>query len=184
MISASGCFSSALLYNQDMNNTPKYKIFVDLDGVLADFDKGIEKLTGSGPDKDNLKRDDKAMWKAVDAAGTFYRDLEPMADADELWAFLAPLKPTILTGIPKTAGAAEQKREWCAGFVGNHVPVITCPSRNKINEAQRVTPEGVIPLLIDDWTKDMDVWKQGGGVFVLHTSAADTIAQLETMGGN
>ena len=46
------------------------KIFVDLDGVLADFDTGYEKLTGVKPTR--WPAPDNIDWKAVDKAQDFY----------------------------------------------------------------------------------------------------------------
>lgn len=161
---------------------PKYKLFIDLDGVLADFDKAVLELTGKAPDRDNLARADKDMWKAIDLAGTFYRDLDLMPDAMELWGHVKDHDPTILSGIPLTRGASEQKRQWCAEHLGPDAPVITCASKDKIHKANEVTYVGWTPVLVDDWTKHRQVWIDNGGIFIHHTSAADSIRQLEELG--
>ena len=37
------------------------KLFLDLDGVLADFDRGVEAVTGKRPDQLPVRR----MWQAL-----------------------------------------------------------------------------------------------------------------------
>lgn len=37
------------------------QIYLDLDGVLADFDRGVEKYTGKRPDQLDIKQ----MWTAL-----------------------------------------------------------------------------------------------------------------------
>lgn len=174
-------WSSSPVYNDGMK---KYKLFIDLDGVLADFDAKVEELTGKRPDRSNPKAD-KEMWKAIEKAKTFYRDLELMPDAQHLIGWLRTKLSndwTILTGISQTPGCAEQKREWCAEVLGDDIPVITCASKDKAAEAWKVTPKGWTPVLVDDWVKYRDVWEQAGGVFILHTSAVDSIKQLKELG--
>lgn len=160
-----------------------YKVFVDLDGVLADFDKKVEELLGHRPDR-TQPHAEPAMWKAIEKYRTFYRDLEMMSDAPLLLSYLnlTSTSFTILTGISRTTGCAEQKREWCFSHVGPEVPVITCASKDKAREAWKVTPTTHVPLLIDDWTKYKSVWEESGGEFVVHTSAQDTVHRLRLLG--
>lgn len=160
----------------------KYRIFCDLDGVLADFDRGIVELTGKKPLDPNSNRDDAEMWQAVEKAPNFYGDLYPMPDMYNLWAYIRPYNPIILTGLPRMEAAERQKRGWCKEWLGEDVQVITCKSREKILEAQKVVEVGETPLIIDDMTKFKDLWEVGGGVFLVHTSVEDTIKQLQERG--
>lgn len=83
------------------------KLFVDMDGVLADFDRGYNAAFGIQSSIHN----DHVDWKAVRAHEGFYLNLPPMPDLEELWAFIAPLNPIVLTGIPSSVEeAAENKR--------------------------------------------------------------------------
>ena len=174
-----GRFQQALV--SGVQSGMKYKLFIDLDGVLADFDAKVEEITGKRPDRSQPKAE-ASMWKAIEQYGTFYRDVEPMPDAFHLWYCVAPLRPTILTGISMTPGCTEQKRFWVSKHLGREVFVITCASKDKAAEALKVTPEGYTPVLVDDWTKYRDVWEAAGGIFILHTSAADSIRQLKELG--
>ncbi|MCK8787492.1 hypothetical protein M0638_24275 [Roseomonas sp. NAR14] len=72
------------------------QLFLDLDGVLADFDRGVRTVTGRPPEELPLP----AMWRALARHPDFFDTLEFMADAEALWRFCAPHHPTVLTGLP------------------------------------------------------------------------------------
>ncbi|MFC4167251.1 hypothetical protein [Teichococcus aestuarii] len=147
-------------------------LFLDLDGVLADFDRGVHAITGQRPEALPLR----TMWAALARAPRFFETLEFMHDAQELWRFCAPCHPTILTGLPLGAWAPEQKRRWVARMLGAHVPVITCMSREKPRWS------GPGHVLVDDRASAAEGWEKKGGVFVHHRSAAGSIAALRALG--
>jgi len=147
-------------------------LYVDLDGVLADFDQGVIDLLGRPPHK--VKPG--LLWGMIAKSGNFYETLPMMSDAMELWAWCVERDPTILTGIPRGKWAEPQKRSWVAEKLGEDVEVICCASKDKY----KWSGEGHI--LIDDREKTKASWEEAGGTFILHTSAADTLAQLAELG--
>jgi len=147
-------------------------LFLDLDGVLADFDAGVRATTGNPPGDLTAR----VMWRALAAHPDFYGTLDMMADAQDLWAFCAPFGPTILTGLPMGRWAEPQKRAWVARVLGAHVPVVACLSREKHNWSR---PGHV---LVDDRIDLRDRWEAAGGTFVHHTTAAASIAALRALG--
>lgn len=145
------------------------RIFVDMDGVLADFDRHHEAVFGFRSDK----MADNVDWAAVRAVNGFYSAIPPMADARELWSFLRPFNPTVLTGVPRSVeDAADNKRGWVRLHLGKDVPVICCRSSEKCLHA---SPGDV---LIDDWEKYRHKWEAAGGRWITHTSAASSIEAL------
>lgn len=151
-------------------------LYVDLDGVLADFDRGVLELCGLPPRHVDLSI--RQMWRALAKAPDFFGSLELMPDAMTLWERCLPLAPTILTGLPHGGWAEPQKRAWCARVLGPEVPVITCMSRDK--------PQWSAPghVLIDDRISAQDPWEAEGGTFVLHTSVETTLLELERLTAN
>lgn len=147
-------------------------LFLDLDGVLADFEHGVWLATGKRPDELPAR----VMWRALARHPDFYGALAFMHDAPELWRFCAPYRPTILTGLPLGTWAPEQKRRWVARMLGPHVPVITCMARDKHRHA---APGAV---LVDDRETARGPWEAAGGTFVRHTSAQTSIAALMRLG--
>ncbi|CAO3420439.1 hypothetical protein [Azospirillum doebereinerae] len=148
------------------------RLFLDLDGVLADFDRGVVAATGKRPEALPMKE----MWRALSHHPDFFGTLEFMHDAQALWAFCAPHRPTILTGLPLGSWAPDQKTRWVARMLGAEVPVITCMARDKPRHG------GPGTMLVDDREKARAPWEAAGGTFILHTSAAESIAALVKLG--
>ena len=154
-----------------------YKLFVDLDGVLADFERGVYKFTGKWPREfASLGQ----MWKSVAAKDDFYNRLEWMPDGKFLWESVEPFYPTILTGIPfGNIPWAEQKRKWCDKHLGSSaLIIIKHPRETKLAAALRTFPHEEKWILIDDDTKHAPDWLNAGGIFIHHTKVLDTITQL------
>lgn len=155
-----------------------YRLFLDLDGVLADFDAGVLKATGKLP----ADLGDRRMWPVLARTPGFYEHLPWMADGRDLWNFAKPYKPTILTGLPIGKWAEPQKRAWCARELGPEVPVICGFSRDKGRLAAETLAPGEVMVLVDDRLKVQLAWEDAGGKFLLHTSAATSIAALKELG--
>lgn len=150
------------------------QVFVDLDGVLADFDTAHAKYFDYRP----LKQQEHVDWALVKAIPDYFRNLPPMVDKDILCKYLSNItpEPIILTGIPVSIPEAEQqKREWVKEHVGP-VKVICCLSKEKSLHAKPGD------LLIDDWERYKDLWIAKGGRWITHTSAENTIRQLKEIG--
>lgn len=154
------------------------QIYLDMDGVLADFDAAACKALGTDNSyKWEWIHGTKAFWDTLFANDNFFFDLPPMPDAMVLFDAVAHLKPIVLTALPKT-GAAEvgrQKRDWIAKHLGD-VPVITCQTSEKPDFCLRGD------VLVDDRSVNRTKWIGRGGHYVLHTSAADSVAQMRELG--
>ena len=151
------------------------QIYLDCDGVLADFDRGAERILGLPPRIFEQRHGAGEFWRRLAHADNFFDSLEPMADAYELYEAVRGRNPIILTGLPRGKWAEPQKRRWAERhFPG--VPVITTLAALKHEHRH---PGDV---LVDDRDKHRHLWEANGGVFVHHRSAADSIAQLRRLG--
>jgi 5'(3')-deoxyribonucleotidase len=147
------------------------RLFLDADGVLADFDKGAKQLLGMTPRAYEAKHGRGAFWKRLAAAKNFYGSLPQMPDAQELFEAVKHLRPTILTGLPLGSWAAPQKVEWAAAhFPG--VPIITCMARDKHKHMHRGD------VLVDDRENHRAAYEAAGVIFVHHKNAQDSLNQL------
>lgn len=165
------------------NLAPLTEVHLDLDGVVADFDKRVESF-GLKPAYSGSKAG--LMWNKIESDPNFYYKLDKMPDADHLMGFLAefvlrhsvPLK--VLTAIPsrrKSLASAEfDKKKWVAEKFSPDIPVNIGPySKDKYKWA------GVGKILIDDRVSNIDEWHEAGGIGILHTSAVTTIEALVTL---
>jgi len=149
------------------------RIYLDCDGVLADFDAHFTSIFGHPPRVYEEHNGTKAFWRDIQAeAPNFYKDLPLMDDAMVLVEYFKPHRPLILTGCPRGDWAETQKIRWGEKHVPG-IPVITCKSRNK---SMYCEPGDV---LIDDTLTYRDLWLNKGGIFIHHTSAAESIAIFE-----
>ena len=165
------------------NFTKKYKLFLDLDGTLADFDRKLIEITGKHP----AEMPRGVLWKAMADYPNFFTSLDWMEDGEALWHFSKHLAPTILTGLPNpdlNPGdfGESQKRLWCTRHLGPDVPVICCRSKDKAGRAKEITPEGIIPVLVDDWDRYKSNWEDAGGHFILHRGTDRSLIHLLGLG--
>ena len=155
------------------------KVYVDMDGVVADFDSHYEALTGvrCPPIEAPISPEEKkAKWAAINGSGTFFLDLPLMPGAMFLWKALEPLNPIILTATSQRAkGCAEQKREWCRRRLNlqDDARVIIVEHRS---HKKRFCQPG--DILIDDRPELIDQWNKAGGIGILFESAGDAVALL------
>jgi len=147
------------------------RLFLDSDGVLADFDEGVRRLLGMMPAAFERKHGKREFWRRIAKAKNFYGTLPEMPDARLLFDGVRDVKPTILTGLPVGKWAAPQKVEWVAEhFPG--VPIITCMARDK---AKHMQPGDV---LVDDRENHRAAYEAAGITFLCHKNAEDSLRQL------
>lgn len=147
------------------------QLYLDCDGVLADFDAGARAILGAGPNDYARRHNLGKMWAQLAWHPDFYGTLPLMPDARRLFAAVRHLDPIILTGLPRGNWAAPQKVRWAA----EHFPgtrIITCLAVDKRNHAA----EG--DVLVDDTLKHRHLWEEAGGIFVHHRNAERTLRDL------
>ena len=149
-------------------------LFLDCDGVLADFDAGARKLLGMSPAEFEAMHGKGGFWRQLAKADNFYGKLPLMGDGRELFDAVKHLEPTVLTGLPIGKWAAPQKLEWVeAHFPGT--PVITCMARDKV---KYMTAGDV---LVDDQERHRHLWDEAGGIFIHHRSAKQSLTELKAV---
>jgi hypothetical protein len=150
------------------------QLYLDCDGVLADFDRAATALLGTNPRAFQKRHGPFEFWKRLQRDPDFYGSLPLMSDALELFDAVRHLQPIILTGLPRGNWAAPQKIRWAA----EHFPgtrIITCLAPDKRRHAR----DG--DILVDDTLKYRELWLGAGGIFIHHSNAAHTIAQLPAL---
>ncbi len=150
-------------------------LFLDCDGVLADFDRGAARVFGMPPRVYERRFGLQRFWAALASAPGFFDTLDLLPDAMELYGAVRHLEPVILTGLPRGGWAEAQKRRWAERhFPG--VPVITTTAALKHEHCSSGD------ALVDDRDKFRHLWEGAGGVFIHHASAAASVAALREHG--
>jgi 5'(3')-deoxyribonucleotidase len=112
------------------------QLFLDCDGVLADFDAGAARVLDSPPERYIERHGMGRFWQKLAKAPDFYARLPLMPHARRLFEAVRHLDPVILTGLPRGNWAADQKIRWAGEhFPGTHI--ITCMAVDKRNHARR-----------------------------------------------
>lgn len=154
----------------------KYTLYCDMDGVLCDFEKRFEDLTGLSPNAFRDKHGLDEFWKLIDDDGVrFWVGMDWMPDGKQLWDYIKPNVYSLLSSPSFDNSSRLGKRLW----VKKNIPgtkLILAARKNK----QDYSKKGAI--LIDDLKPTIDEWNAKGGIGILHTSAASTIEQLKKLG--
>ncbi|MCR4739302.1 MAG: hypothetical protein K5886_03455 [Lachnospiraceae bacterium] len=164
------------------------KIYFDMDGVLADFERGVKEICGLTPPSQNAEHhksvEDDEMWEAIRACPHFYDLLEFMPGAKEMFDalyFKYGDKCEILTGIPKPrrgiVNAADDKKKWVKRLLSEDIVVNIVFREDK---PEYCHGEGCI--LIDDMESNIRDWKALGGTGILNVNAEETMSQLAKLG--
>ena len=152
------------------------RVYLDLDGVLADFDTHFVDYFGVDPQS----LDDDVMWKMINGYDDFYANLPLMPMAKTLFNILSSrFDVVILSACPRSnyKNAAMQKRQWVRKYLSKDVTVI--PMMGGVNKALFMHEPG--DILIDDMEKNCLAWNDLGGVSIQHTSALSTISKLKEL---
>lgn len=150
------------------------QIYLDCDGVLADFEKSAREILGASTAAFEKQHGSAEFWKQLGRADAFFEHLDPLPDAFELYEAVRDKNPIILTGMPHGQWAGPQKRRWAARYFPG-VRVITTMAALK---REHCHPGDV---LVDDRPYHRHLWEAEGGIFVLHKDARSSIAELRAL---
>lgn len=156
-------------------------IYLDMDGVLADFDKRAFETFGHRFD---AFPSSQAGWDAMQPHQDFYLKLEPMVDAAELVEGTYTLAEKhgctvgILTAVPKMArfpSCTEDKKVW----LSQHFPRLleNFKTGPYSQDKQKHCRPG--DVLIDDRSINIEQWTSKGGKGIFHVAAEWSLARLK-----
>ncbi|WP_293376946.1 hypothetical protein [Phenylobacterium sp.] len=151
------------------------QIFLDCDGVLADFDKAAEAIFGMPTEDFERIHGTREFWRLLARADDFFGRLDLLPDAMQLYDAVKAKAPIILTGMPAGDWAEPQKRAWAVRYFPG-VPLIATQAALK---REHCHPGDV---LVDDRDQHRGLWEEAGGLFIHHKSADSSIAALRAAG--
>jgi hypothetical protein len=153
------------------------KIYLDMDGVIADFDRQYKELYRMSPREADDKKEFYKLFDHFISTEQFAK-LPMMQDAKILLQYLdstgVPVEILSSTSSEKRHDAiAPQKSNWLREH-GIHYPINLVPGKRL--KRTYAKPDH---LLIDDTAQNIDQWRTDGGVGILHTDALTTIGILK-----
>jgi hypothetical protein len=156
------------------------KIYLDMDGVLSDFEKQFGDLYG----EEALKNRDRKLWTEQwpdFIENKQFEFLPKFPGCDELLSFIRKhpeIEVEILTssgGVKFHEQVKEQKKVWLKKYGIAYKPHVVPGRKHKKDYA---TPE---TILIDDTEDVIENFNKAGGIGILHRDAKETIKTLETL---
>jgi hypothetical protein len=153
-----------------------YKIFLDMDGVLVDFDEQFKELTGQYPKDYEATHTPDEFWGEIDGAGVgFWRGMKWMPGGEALYNRASQFDHALLSSPSRSEVSKIGKRLWRRDKTPN-TKLILSRSYLKKNYA---APNHI---LIDDRADNIQQWRDAGGIGILYTSPEQVNAELDKLG--
>lgn len=164
------------------------KIYCDMDEVLVDFIPATNQILKSKGHKRLQNKlywrglyKDEEFWPVLRDVKDFWTSLPPRDDIEELWNFISPHEPHILSARTKFSDTCEDgKRKWLKTHLGlvERVHIVRRSEKKLFARDEHGNPN----ILIDDNPKNCEEFEQAGGIAIRHTSAKRTINKLKKIG--
>jgi 5'(3')-deoxyribonucleotidase len=162
------------------------QIYVDLDGVLADFAPAAHRLTGfpaeSFRNRGLTPDEKKVLWSKVSNTPGFWENLGLMPRAKELWKLVEVYDAKVLTAVSKSNKdvCAQEKCRWAYHklFLCRHQVLCVEDKTQKILYA---VTNGIPNILIDDHPDTIEAWRKAGGLGVLYSNPDQAIEDVQRL---
>ena len=167
------------------NNISAYTIYLDMDGVIADFDQRFLDLSGMTPDEYKDKYGMNQFWDFIDEENKirFWAGIPVMSGAKKLIDYVSQYDYEILTAPSIKKQSRLGKMIWLRKIHPDLFPNTPKVNFKPAKEKHQVkTTLTKTDILIDDKASTVDTWNSSGGTGILYTSADNAIQQLKNLG--
>ena len=166
------------------------KIYLDMDGVLCDFEKRFAELFGQSDEVIQSKKNDLPPLRNRKNFSTYwpifieneeFKTLEWHQGGRELLEFIklySDVKVEILSssgGLKHHKLVKKQKKHWLKSKLINYKANIVPARKHKTEYATSKT------ILIDDTEQIIIDFNKAGGIGILHKNIDETLAKLKTL---
>ena len=163
-----------------------YDVYVDMDGVLTDFERRFEQFAGVTPDEYMSQKEiqygkDKAneqFWDLIDKqiGVRYWAGMPWMPEGEELYKYIKKYKPTILTSPSRDESSRIGKGVWVKRNMSG------TPVKFGYKASGKSKFAGPNKILIDDREDNIAAWKAAGGIGILFKSTEQVKNELSKLG--
>lgn len=163
-----------------------WKIYLDMDGVLADFDQRFKDLSGMAPREFEDKYGKNAFWDFIDEGDNkikFWAGIPVMDGAKQLVDFAKDYDYELLTAPSNKKQSLIGKSVWVKKHTGDIFPTKPKVNFKKARNKHLIKPELTkYDILVDDRASTIDNWNNAGGTGILYKNISQTISDLKKLG--
>ena len=163
----------------------EYYIYLDMDGVVADFDKRFNDLSGMLPQAYVDKNGLNAFWDLIDEKHkvAFWRGIELMPGAEKLVRYIEQHPFEMLTAPSIKKQSVIGKSLWVKDKVGTLYSTKPKVTYRSAKQKHTVKPNLTkFDILIDDKGSSIDNWNAAGGTGIFYKNADQVINDLKKLG--
>ena len=161
-------------------------LYVDMDGVLADFYGPFNQMAGVKSWKDAPKDVVLKVLKKITKQDDFWINLKVLPDVPQLMSAIKSLfkgeYKLLSKAIVGDPNAVKQKKQWAQQNLQPQPNEVIIMPATADKGSYATQADGTPNILIDDFGYNIKKWQQAGGIGVQHKTGAvnNTIAQLQT----
>ncbi len=163
----------------------EYKVYLDMDGVLADFDQRFRDLSGMEPRDFENKYGRKAFWDLIDEENKikFWVGIPTMPGAADLVNAVKNYNYELLTSPSAKKQSYLGKILWVRNHVGSVFPSKPRINFKKAKEKHLVKPQlAKTDILIDDREDTIGRWNAAGGTGIVYKNISQVLNDLGKLG--
>jgi len=163
----------------------EYKVYLDMDGVLADFDQRFRDLSGMSPKDFENKYGKKAFWDLIDEENKikFWVGIPTMPGAADLVDAVKDYNYELLTSPSAKKQSYLGKILWVKNHTGDVFPSKPRINFKKAKEKHLVKPQlAKTDILIDDREDTIGRWNAAGGTGIVYKNISQVLNDLGKLG--